>query len=49
MGKGGGGRRPVVRGRAAVSQLAAVEGAAARCAPWETEAVGRGCIADAVS
>lgn len=49
MGEGGGGRRSVVRGGAAVPQLAAVEGAAAGGAPGEAEAVRRGGVADAVS
>ena len=48
VGEGGRGRRPVVRGRAAVSQLAAVEGAAAGGASREAEAVGRGGVGDAV-
>lgn len=48
VGQGGGRRRPIVRGGAAVSQLAAVEGAAAGRAAGEAEAVGRGGVADAV-
>lgn len=46
--EGGRGRRPVVRGRATVPQLAPVEGAAAGGAPGEAEAVGRGGVGDAV-
>lgn len=49
MGEGGGGRRPVVRGRAPVSQLAAVEGAAAGRASGEAETVRRGSVGDTVS
>lgn len=48
MGEGGRGRRPVVRGRAAVSQLAPVEGAAAGGASWEAQSVRRGGVGDAV-
>lgn len=48
MGERGRGRRPVVRGRAAVSQLAPVEGAAAGGASGEAEAVRRGGVGDAV-
>lgn len=48
VGEGGRGRRPVVRGRAAVPQLTAVEGAATGGAPREAEAVGRGGVGDAV-
>jgi len=48
VGEGWRGRRPVIRGRAAVSQLAAVEGAAAGGASGEAEAIGRGAVGDAV-
>lgn len=48
VGESRGGRRPVVRGRAAVSQLATVEGAAAGCASGEAETVGRSGVGDAV-
>lgn len=46
--EGGRGRRPVVGGRAAVPQRAAVEGAAAGRSPWETHAVRRGGVGNAV-
>lgn len=46
--EGGRGRRPVVGGRAAVPQRAAVEGAAAGRAAREAHAVGRGGVGDAV-
>lgn len=48
VGEGRRGRRPVVRGRAAVSQRAAVEGAAAGGASREAHSVGRGGVGDAV-
>lgn len=48
VGEGGRGRRPVVRGRAAVSQLAPVEGAAAGGASREAQSVGCGGVGDAV-
>lgn len=48
VGEGGRGRRPVVRGRAAVPQLAAVEGAAAGGASREAQSVGCGGVGDAV-
>lgn len=48
VGVGWRGRGPVVRGRAAVPQLAAVEGAAAGSASREAQAVGRGGVGDAV-
>ena len=48
VGEGGRGRRAVVRGRAAVPQLAPVEGAAAGGASGEAEPVGRGGVGDAV-
>lgn len=48
VGQGGRGRRPVVGGRAPVSQLAPVEGAAAGGASREAQAVGRGGVGDAV-
>lgn len=48
MGEGGRSRRAVVRCHAAVSQLPAVEGAAAGGASREAQAVGRGGIGDAM-
>ena len=48
VGEGWGGRRAVVRGGAAVSQLAPVEGAAAGGASREAQSVGRGGVGDAV-
>lgn len=48
MGQRGRGGGPVVGGRAAVPQLAAVEGAAAGGAAWEAQAVGGGGVGDAV-
>lgn len=48
VGEGRRGRRPVVRGGAAVSQLASVEGAAAGGASREAQSVGRGGVGDAV-
>lgn len=48
MGEGGRGRRAVVRGRAAVSQLPPVEGAAAGGASREAQSVWRGGVGDAV-
>lgn len=48
VGESRGGRRAVVRGRAAVSQLAAVESAAAGRASGEAETVGRSGVGDAV-
>lgn len=48
VGKGGRGRGPVVCGRATVSQLAPVEGAAAGSAPWEAQSVRCVGIGDAV-
>lgn len=48
MGERGRGRRPVVCGRAPVSQLASVEGAAAGGASWEAQTVWCGGVGDAV-
>lgn len=48
VGERGRGRRPVVRGGAPVSQVPAVEGAAAGGASREAQAVRRGGVGDAV-
>lgn len=48
MGERGRGRRPIVRGCAPVSQVAAVEGAATSGASREAQAVRCGGVGDAV-